>query len=530
MNRISRMKHDQIVTLFEAGKSGRWIARHLGVDRETVSVHLRAAGFELPRGRQPRGSPKPAISAGVPADPGAAGQIQPFPEKRCPPTTPSACEAYRATIEDRAVRGQPAQVIWQDLVDDHGFTAGYDSVKRFVRKLKAKSSEVFAVIPTEPGQEAQVDYGRGAPTVHPETGKYRRPWLFSMKLSHSRKAFRKVVWKSSSRIWCELHEEGFRHFGGAPKIVKLDNLKEGVLKPDIYDPELNPLYAAMLSHYGAVASPCRVATPRHKGKSESDIKYAQNTLKGRTFERIEEQQAFLDRWDRRWASTRIHGVIKRQVNEVFESEERAALLPLPPANFPILQIVTRKVHSDGHIKVDNAYYSAPSTWVHREVTVHVGRCFIDLFDPHRGERLARHLVSPKGRYRTTPEHLPESKRMDRLHERLIRKAEAVGAHTAALVQEILRQQPYHAIRQAQGVLSFTRKHPPALLEDAARQCVERGLYTYRGVKQLIAHAHTQAASTPPELTQQHPIIRTATAYQDLWSATVHNGQKGTTPC
>jgi transposase len=466
----------------------------------------------------------------VPADPGAARQTPPFSDRRRPPATPSACEPYRATIEGRASRGQPAQVIWQDLVDEHGFTAGYDSVKRFVRKLKAKSAEVFAVIPTEPGLEAQVDYGRGAPTIHPQTGKYRRPWLFSMKLSHSRKAFRKVVWTSSSRIWCELHEEGFRHFGGAPRIVKLDNLKEGVIRPDIYDPELNPLYAAMLAHYGVVASPCRVATPRHKGKSESDIKYAQNTLKGRRFERIEDQQTFLDHWDRRWASTRIHGVIKRQVNEVFDSEERAALLPLPPTNFPILQIVTRKVHSDGHIKVDNAYYSAPSAWVHREVTVHVGRCFVDLFDPHRGERLARHLLSPKGRYQTDPGHLPESKRLDHLHERLIRKAEAVGPHTATLVTEVLRQQPYHAIRQAQGILSFTRTHPAAILENAARQCVERGLFTYRGIKQLIAHAKAEAASASPELTQYHPLIRTTAAYQDLWSTIVHDEQKGNAPC
>jgi transposase len=421
-------------------------------------------------------------------------------------------------------------VIWQDLVDGYGFSAGYDSVKRFIHRLKLKTPEVFAVIPTEPGLEAQVDYGRGAPTIHPRTGKLRRPRLFSMKLSHSRKAFRKVVWESSARVWCELHEEGFRHFGGVPKVVRLDNLKEGVLKPDIYDPQINPLYAAMLAHYGATAVPCRVATPRHKGKSESDIKYAQNALKGRKFETLEAQQDFLRHWDERWASTRIHGTTKRQVQEVFEREEKPALLPLPQDNFPILQTLVRKVHADGHVKVNNAYYSAPAAYVHREVVVHAGRTFIDIFEPHSGNRLARHLVTRIGRYQTDSNHLPERKRLDGLHERLCRKAAAIGQNTSSLVEEVLKQQPYHAIRQVQGVMALTRKYPPELVETAAKQCVERGWWSYRGIKRVVEHLAKNGVQTPqPALTQQHELIREAHAYQELWR--IHEIQpQGGDPC
>ena len=109
----------------------------------------------------------------------------------------------------------------------------------------------------------------------PRTGKYRKPRLFVMTLGNSRHAFRKVVWKSSTEIWCRLHEEAFAYFGGATQTIRLDNLKEGVLKPDIWDPQLNPLYAKMLDHYGVVALPCRPYAPDLKGKVESAVGYTQ---------------------------------------------------------------------------------------------------------------------------------------------------------------------------------------------------------------------------------------------------------------
>lgn len=403
------------------------------------------------------------------------------------------------------------------MVDDLSFRGGYDSVKRFTRKLKAKSPEVFAVIPTAPGLEAQVDYGLGAPAIHPETGKFRKPRLFCMKLSHSRKAFRKVVWKSSTKIWCELHEEAFRYFGGVPETIRLDNLKEGVLKVSIYDPEINPLYASMLAHYGTVAIPCRVAMPRHKGKVESEVKYTQNALKGRKFESLDDEQKFIDHWSRRWADTRIHGVIKRQVNEIFEMEEKSALKPLPADGFPILQIASRKVHTDGHIEVNGAFYSAPHTWVGKEVTVHVGRCFIDLFHPSTGERLARHLVNQRGKYHTINDHLPDSKRTDRLHEWMLAKAAAIGPATRQIIERLLAERPYHAIRTSQGVLSFTKKYSKENVEMAAHLCVERNICTYRAMKNILERKSDSASVQLPLLTQNHNLIRPAIDYQILWA-------------
>jgi hypothetical protein len=175
-----------------------------------------------------------------------------------------------------------------------------------------------------------------------------------MTLGYSRKSVRLLVFPSSSRIWAELHEKAFRRLGGSTRIVVLDNLREGVLVPDIYDPALNPLYRDVLAHDGAVAMPCRIQDPDRKGKVESGVGHAQKTpLKGLHFENLEQAQAYLDGWEARWADTRIHGTTKRQVAVMF-AEEKPALLPLPIEPFRYYQYGDRTVHLDGCVEIEAA--------------------------------------------------------------------------------------------------------------------------------------------------------------------------------
>ena len=224
--------------------------------------------------------------------------------------TPSACEPHRAFIEEQVQLGRNAQSIYQDLVERHGFTHRYNSVKRFVRTLRVRDPDRFDVLTSDPGEECQVDFGQGAPTLW-RNGKYRRPWLYVMTLKYSGKAFRKVVWKADQRTWARLHEEAFRSFGGSVEYVVLDNLKQGVLKPDLYEPELNPVFAALLGHYDCTADVCRIEDPDRKGAVENAIKHTQSTaLKGRKFESIEEQNAWLTHWEERWAAPRVSGDAK----------------------------------------------------------------------------------------------------------------------------------------------------------------------------------------------------------------------------
>ena len=100
----------------------------------------------------------------------------------------------------------------------------------------------------------------------PETGKRRKTWVFIMILSYSRHRFVRFVFRQDSPTWLDCHMRAFSFFRGLSKIARvLDNLKDGVLKPDLYDPTLNPAYAELERHYGFVADPAKVQMARHKG-------------------------------------------------------------------------------------------------------------------------------------------------------------------------------------------------------------------------------------------------------------------------
>ena len=312
-NVLTEEKKPQVIALGKLGWTLRRIEQATGVRRETAGAYLKAAGIliRLP-GRWGREAPaKPAngvITDSADSKPANEAEvitdfIRQIPEKQpipVPPTSRSSseCEPYRETIELGLRRGRNSMAIWQDMVGEYGFTGGYQTVQRFVRKLRgSQGPEPVGIIVTAPGEECQVDYGTGPMVRDPQSGKYRRTRLFVMTLGYSRKAVRLLVFRSSSRIWAELHEMAFRRLGGSPRIVVSDNLREGVIAADLYEPTINPLFKDVLAHYGVHAMPCRVQDPDRKGKVESGVGHAQKTpLRGQRFESLEEAQAYLDQW------------------------------------------------------------------------------------------------------------------------------------------------------------------------------------------------------------------------------------------
>ena len=285
-NVLEKAKQEQVIALGRLGWSLRRIEAATGVRRETAGGYLRSAGIALRTpggwGRKARPVAKAAIQVITGFSVPAADNSKPanevitgfLPEVTLPEPggkRPSgASEPYREMIELELSRGRNAMGIWQDLVDKHGFTSSYQSVQRFVLKLRgAVSPEARVIIETKPGEECQVDYGTGPMVRDPDSGKYRRTRLFVLTLGCSRKCVRLLAFRSSARVWAELHEKAFRRLGGSPRIVVLDNLREGVLSPDFYDPGLNPLYRDVLAHYGVTALPCKVRDPDRKGKVES---------------------------------------------------------------------------------------------------------------------------------------------------------------------------------------------------------------------------------------------------------------------
>jgi transposase len=514
-NVLGREKREQVLALGRLGWTLRRIEAETGVRRETASAYLKAAGIAI---RPPRhwgkAPPKPAKETSTdpgPGKPAIETSTDPAAWPPVPGRSPqaSACEPYRERIEHAVAQGRNAMVIWQDLVDDHGFASGYASVQRFVKKLReTRRPESHPVITTAPGEEGQVDYGDGPMVRHPDTGKYRRTRLFVFTLGYSRKSVRLLTWKSSSRIWAELHERAFRRLGGAPRVSVLDNLKEGVLTPDVYDAALNPLYRDALAHYGVTALPCRVRHADRKGKVESAVGHAQQKLQGLRFESLEEGQAYLDRWEERWADTRIHGTTKRQVAAMFE-EEKTHLLPLPLEPFRYYAHGQRTVHLDGAVEVEGAYYHLPPGHLGRRVQVQWDGLHVRILDPRTGVLLREHVRQERGRRRMRDEDRP--KRTPPTTLQLLARAARAGQHVGAVCQAIHRQDGEAGVRRILGVLSCVKKHGPAAVDEACAAALELQVPTYRFVRRFL----DRKTAHPLTLKQVDPLIRELTHYRDL---------------
>jgi transposase len=529
-NVLNDEKKQQLIALGRLGWSLRRIEEEIGVRRETASAYMKAAGVPVrPPGRWGRRSTaKPAIKVSTDSvmdELRSSADSSSKPAIECPPTpipvetmewtpqsTPSAsaCEPHKEFIEQRLGLGRNAMAIWQDLVDTYGYEGKYASVRRFVVRLRGqRTPEPHCVIHTAPGEEAQVDYGEGPMVRDPQTGKYRRTRLFVMTLGFSRKSVRLLVFSSSSRVWAELHETAFRRLGGAPRVVVLDNLREGVLKPDVYDPELNPLYRDVLKHHGVVALPCRVRDPNRKGKCESSVGHAQRTpLQGLRFDTIEEAQAYLDHWESRWADTRIHGTTKRQVLAMF-AEEQPLLHPLPAEPFRYYEYGQRVVHLDGHVEVAGSYYSVPLGLIGNTVHVQWNQVLVRIMSPHTGTLLREHVRQKKGAFRTKEQDRPSRAPMST--ERILIRAGSIGRHALALCQAMHQRHGETGIRRILGVIALAKKHGPAVVDEGCAAALDLGAPEYRFVKRYLQHR------PPPPLTlrQVDPLIRSLTHYRDL---------------
>jgi transposase len=489
-----------IQTLLQAGKAQREIARVVGVDPRTVR-------------RIEREAKSPGVATGFSAGKvDADGQnASPRPPAPKPLATPSACEIHREWIEAQVLLGRNAMSIYQDLVEHHGFTHAYNSVKRFVGVLKAREPERFDVLEALPGEESQVDFGEGALT-RLANGKYRRPYLFVMTLKYSGKSFRKVVWKADQESWARLHEEAFRTFGGSVQYVVLDNLKQGVLRPDLYEPAINPVYAAMLAHYGAVADAARVADPNRKGTVESAIQHTQSTaLKGRKFESIEEQNAWLAHWEERWAAPRIHGRKKRQVLAMF-AEEKPALKTLPAERFRYFRETSNTVDDSGTVQVARSYYAALPAAPGDIVTVRLYDHDVEIFNG-AGTLLRRHARS------NVPGHfvMEESDRIfnpSRETVRLLGRAAKLGPHSLELARDIFLRFGRTGQKALYGMTNLPRHYAKDDIENAAKRVLTLSQPSYHALKRILERQalETERRAAVPELQQIGPHIRDIEEY------------------
>lgn len=317
-NRLKMSKSQFIIALRDRGWSLTRIAQELGVHRHTVAryVDQHAKSTQTPDPDGPKSTQLHSGSDDPKSTEAPTGSVDSKSTQVHTGSAPtsisrSACEPLRQAIEQKLDDGLSAQRIYQDLVAEQGFEGSYWSVMRFVRHLGVTRELPFRRIECAPGDEAQVDFGSGAPVITPE-GRRRGTHVFRIVLSHSRKAYSEAVFRQDTETFLRCLENAFWHFRGVPKTLVIDNLRAAVQKADWYEPELHPKLRSFCAHYSTVILPTRPYMPRHKGKVESGVKYVKNNaLKARVFATIEQENDFLQPGKQR---LRIPGFTARPSN------------------------------------------------------------------------------------------------------------------------------------------------------------------------------------------------------------------------
>jgi len=504
-NRLKMAIVTSILTLHKRGWSQRKIARELGVSRTTVRRYL--AG----NGPDPNCTTNPPPGSEVPSN----CTTNPPPGSGSGPA--SSCRPFREVIEVKLAGGLSGVRIWQDLVAEHGFGGSYDSVKRYVRRLRGTRPLPFRRMECEPGQEAQIDFGTGPPIV-PSEGRRRRTHVFRIVLSHSRKGYSENLFRQTTDEFLTALENALWYFGGVPKTLVVDNLKAAVKNPDWFDPELNPKVQSFCEHYGTVMLPTKPYTPRHKGKIERGIAYVQdNALKGRRFGTLAAANAHLLAWETGVADTRIHGTTRKQVGKVFEEIEAAALGPLPAGRFPSFREAQRSVHRDGHVEVAKAYYSVPPEYVGRRVWARWDGHLVRVFNQQMAV-IAVHVQQEAGRTSTHNDHIHSRKfsKVERGAQWLLREAAMIGSDAARWGKAMLEFRGVSGLRVLVGLRALTGRYAAEEIDRACEVALSHEMYRLRPIRELLKRGvDTGREQSEFAFLAEHEIIRDMESYGDV---------------
>ncbi|MCW5612300.1 MAG: IS21 family transposase [Rubrivivax sp.] len=351
----------RMLALQALGWGAKRISRELGCSRNTVRQYLRQGGWR----------PMDVASR--------AGVLEP----------------HRQWLAERLRqhRGN-ADVVRQDLARELGIEVSLRTVQRAVEPLRCElRAEAVATVryETAPGHQLQIDFGSTAVVIGEEP---QRIHLFVATLGYSRRCYVAVFLHERQSAWLQGLEGAFRHFGGVPQELLLDNARALVTEHNVQTREVkfNDRFHAFCRYWGVTPRACAPYRARTKGKDERGVGYVKrNAIAGHRFASLEELHAHLQRWTREVADVRVHGTTGEPPVVRFE-REAAALKPLP-AKAPFLQVreLTRRVHTDACIELDTNRYSVPWRLIGETVTVVVAERQVRVL--YAGQEVACHAQS-----------------------------------------------------------------------------------------------------------------------------------------
>lgn len=465
-----------VVERLKRGQSDRAIAKDLGLSRVTVRKY-----HELM----------------------TTGQLDrlhaPLPD-RPPARNVSTVLPYQDIVERLLAERVTVRTMYERLRDNHGYSGSYGSVLRFVQQLRTIAPKLTVRVHTAPGEEAQVDFGAAGMLFDPASQRVRTAYVFVMTLSYSRHQYAELVFDQKIPTWLALHRRAFASFGGLVARVVIDNLKAAVLKAALHDPVLGEAYRQFARHYGFLVSPNRPRKPEHKGKVESGVKFVKRSfLAAQQFADIHEANRRLAVWVRERAGTRDHGTTHQAPLTLFETIERARLLPLPLEPFELTETKLLKLHSDCHVQIDGSYYSAPFRYVGQQLEAFVFERVVQLYTGTA--LLATHVrATQKGTWRTIDDHLPPDKLayLQKTPAFCREIAFRIGPATFEVVDLLLGERPLDRLRSVQAILRLTETVGKTRLEAACQRALFYGDPRYKRIKDILNAALDQQPLPQPE--------------------------------
>ena len=471
----------EILEHWQAGRSIRAMARSLGTSRPTVRKYICIAEAH---GYRPGQLP--------PAEGWRA-----FLQEAAPEVFDPVAQS-RVFAELRSLRGRIEEMLaetslltaWQRLREEQHMKASYSSFRRYVQKhLPGFLERPHITVRREdppPGEEAQIDFGYLGLWDDPASGKKCRLWAFAMVLSHSRHMFACAVQHMDQRAWLESHVAGFEFWGGAPARLVPDNLKPGVLKPDLYDPRLSRGYEEMAHHYGVLIDPARAGKPKDKPRIERMVPYIRDSFwAGRDFSSFEQINREMAQWCLKVAGQRIHGTTKQRPMEVFSAVERMALKRLPEEPFEMATWTKAKVGWDCYFYAGGAGYTIPYAHAGKEVTVRLTHKLVQAYLGY--ELVKTHLRVSKGCRATDWDDFPPEKAafFRRTPDWCRQQAGQMGEEVMKTVESLLEDHLLYHLRQIHGILRLAEKYGPGRLNAACGRANTFGDPSYRTVKTIL---------------------------------------------
>lgn len=447
-----------------------------------------------------------------------------IPQKSWPQPGRSVFLPYLDTIISMVTASRDPikpKTAYEVICERYDITASYSSFKRFVRthvnerQLHSKKvRQSTCRFETDPGEELQIDYGKVGRIIDSETGKNRDVYAFVGTLSFSRLKFVEFVYKQDQKSFVGSHIKMFAFFGGTAKRLVIDNLKAGVIKADLYDPQLNRAYQEMADHYGCFIDPARPYSPKDKGKVERAV-----PLVREQFRKLKVQHQHLDiaganREIRHWCTKvngmKEHGTTGLKPYEAFVDLEKDKLKSLPDNPFEMATWKQAKVHVDQFIQFEKKFYSVPYKFIGKQVWVRGTR---DVIQIYRDYTLIKKHLRNSGKRQTDFSDFPENHRIMMQYQQtqhLIRRAATVGSKFKEFIARVLEPHAMLNYRRALAFLALSEKYPHELLEQAADHAMYLQLKSPKQLRDVIQKLQARQQENPVSISEKtQAMIRDA---------------------